>query len=234
MLISWITQFSLIEFPKEISCIVFTPGCNMRCDFCHNPEYVLPEKIKKLKNSFILQKAFFNFLNSRIWLLTGVSICWWEPTMQKDLVEFCQKIKNMWFKVKLDTNGTNPELLQELLSKNLLDYVAMDLKTTIIDYEKVVWTNIDTNKILESVNTIKNSNINYEFRTTLIKNIHTLEHIKEISGTILKGVKNYNLQNFKKTKILNPNFSWESFSLLELNFFKEVVLKSVENCEIRN
>jgi len=140
----------------------------------------------------------------------------------------------MWFKVKLDTNGTNPELLQELLSKNLLDYVAMDLKTTIIDYEKVVWTNIDTNKILESVNIIKNSNINYEFRTTLIKNIHTLEHIKEISGTILKGVKNYNLQNFKKTKILNPNFSWESFSLLELNFFKEVVLKSVENCEIRN
>ena len=116
----------------------------------------------------------------------------------------------------------------------MLDYVAMDLKTTIIDYEKVVWTNIDTNKILESVNIIKNSNINYEFRTTLIKNIHTLEHIKEISGTILKWVKSYNFQNFKKTKILNPNFIWESFSLLELNFFKEVVLKSVENCEIRN
>ena len=128
MLISWINRFSLIEFPWEICSVIFTLWCNFRCDYCHNSEFVLPEKIAKLKTNIIPQKAIFNFLESRKWQLSWVSICWWEPTMQKDLFEFCKKVKSMWFLVKLDTNGRDPDILQKLLAEKMVDYKTRNLK----------------------------------------------------------------------------------------------------------
>ena len=101
MLISWINKFSLIDYPWKSSCIIFTPGCNFRCDFCHNSEFVLPEKLKEVNKNLIPEIAVLNFLEKRKWLLDGVSICWWEPTIHKNLPDFCMKLKWKWFFVKI-------------------------------------------------------------------------------------------------------------------------------------
>jgi len=116
------------RFFGQVACIVFTPGCNFRCEFCHNSEFVLPKKLKSVYKNLIPLSSVFDFLEKRKWLLTGVSICWGELTLQKWPVEFCRKVKEMWFLVKLDTNWGNPEVLKDLLDKGLVDYVALDIK----------------------------------------------------------------------------------------------------------
>ncbi len=233
MLISSVTKFSLVEFPWLTSCIIFTPWCNFRCNYCHNPEFVRWDLIAKNSNNLISQTAFFNFLQTRVWLLDWVSICWGEPTLQKWLVEFCQKVKSMWFKVKLDTNWTNPELLQELFSLKLLDYIAMDIKTNIINYDKIVWVKAAFD-FQKSIEIIRNSWVDYEFRTTLIKWFHEEEDILDIVKNMIFKAKKYCLQNFKPTKLLDENFTWESFTQKELENFKKIVWDNVLNCEIRN
>ena len=173
MLISWIQKTTLLDFPGKVACIIFTAWCNLRCKYCHNSNLVLPEKLKKIME-FIDEKIFFNFLKTKIWILDGVVICWWEPTIQKDLECFCQKIKDMWFLVKVDTNWQNPHILKTLLNKNVVDYIAMDIKWDFNNLENLVWISLEKNLYQESVEIIKNqSHIDYEFRTTLIKNYHT-------------------------------------------------------------
>lgn len=232
MQIRAVNKFSLIDFPWEISCIIFTPGCNFRCGFCHNREFVLSEKLEKVYNNLIPENAFFNFLQERKWKLSWVSICWWEPTLQKDLFWFCKKIKEMWFLVKLDTNWRDPKILKKLLDEKLIDYIAMDIKDEIWKFSEISWVKIDELPYLESIKTILNSNINYEFRTTCIKWIHTKESIENIAKYIA-WAKNYYLQNYRSWNTLDPNFAWKSFSNNELLEFKKIWEKYIKNIKIR-
>lgn len=233
MQISAINKFSLIEFPWEVSAIIFTPGCNFRCGYCHNSEFVLEEKLKNIYKNLILEKAFFNFLEQRKWLLSWVSICGWEPTLQKDLYDFCLKVKSFWYKVKLDTNWRDPEILKKLLENNLVDYVAMDIKHEVWSFDKIIWVKIDEKPYLESINLLKNSNIDYEFRTTLISWIHDENIVVNISK-YLSWAKAYYLQNYRAWNTLDPNFFWKSFTSLELEKFKNIAKKYIKNVQIRN
>ena len=233
MLISWITKFSLIDYPWQVSCIVFTPGCNFRCGFCHNSEFVLPKKLLKIYKTLIPEKAVLNFLKNRKWLLTWVSICGWEPTMQQNLVTFCKQAKSLWFLVKLDTNGRDPKVVQELLDKKLVDYIAMDIKHEIWKFNILAGIKLDEKPYLETIKIIINSNIDYEFRTTVIKGIHTNETIKNIAKYI-SWAKAYYLQNYKTGRTLDPNFIWESFIERELIEFKKIGDKFIWKVWIRN
>lgn len=230
MLISGIKKTTLLDYPGKVSCIIFTAGCNLRCQYCHNSEFVLPEKIKLIKD-FIPEEIFFNFLKTKIWLLDGVVICWGEPTLQKDLEPFCQKIKDMWFLVKLDTNWQNPEILKKLLEKNLLDYIAMDIKWDYENLEDLIWK-YDKQKYFESIELIKNSGVDSEFRTTLIKNYHTLDDFEKVVKQIT-GAKKYFLQNYKWGNTLQEDFDGKSFLSWELIDFKNITLQYVEKCTIR-
>ena len=233
MKIYWINKFTIIDYPWKSSCIVFTPWCNFRCWYCHNPEFVSPELLKKNLKDLVLEKALFNFLEKRKWLLDGVSICWWEPTLQKDLVEFCERVKSMWFLVKLDTNWTKPEVLKQLLDKNLLDYIAMDIKHSIGKLKSVTWIDFDVKMLEKSMKLILDSGIDYEFRTTIVKGLHDLEDIKKISKSI-SWAKNYYIQNFRSWNTLVENFEWKSFTRRELESFKDVSKEYVESVEVRN
>lgn len=230
MLISGIKKTTLLDYPGKVSCIIFTAGCNLRCQYCHNSEFVLPEKIKLIKD-FIPEEIFFNFLKTKIWLLDGVVICWGEPTLQKDLEPFCQKIKDMWFLVKLDTNWQNPEILKKLLEKNILDYIAMDIKWDYENLEDLIWK-YDKQKYFESIKLIKNSGVDSEFRTTLIKNYHTLDDFETVVKQII-GAKKYFLQNYKWGNTLQEDFDGKSFLSWELIDFKNIALQYVEKCTIR-
>jgi len=233
MIISWINKFSLIDYPWQNCCIVFTPWCNFRCWFCHNSEFVLPEKLKQINKNIIPEKAIFNFLNKRKWLLTWVSICGWEPTIHKDLPNFCKKVKDMWFLVKLDTNGKSPKMIKELLDNKLVDYIAMDIKNEIWNFSKLAWVKLDEKPYLESIKIILNSNIDYEFRTTVTKWYHTTKIIENIAKYI-SSAKNYYLQNYKSWNTLNKDFKWESFSNKELIIFQNIAKKYIKKVWIRN
>ena len=233
MLISAINKFSLIDYPWKTSCIIFTPGCNFRCGFCHNSEFVLPEKLKKVNKNLIPEKAIFNFLEKRKWLLNWVSICGWEPTIHKDLPKFCKRVKEMWFLVKLDTNGQSSEMIKYLLDNKLVDYIAMDVKNEVWKFSESAGVQLDEKPYLESIKLLLNSDIDYEFRTTVIKWIHNKEIIKNITKYIT-WAKAYYLQNYKSWSTLDKNFIWESFTDKELGEFENIVEKYVGKVWIRN
>ncbi len=216
MKLSAIQKFTVLDYPDKVACIAFTPGCNMRCGFCHNPEFVLPEKIQELQGSFIEEETFFNFLEKRRGLLDGVVVSGGEPTIWRDLPEFLAGIKKRGFLVKFDTNGNHPEILRILIEKNLVDYVAMDVKTSLAEYPKLVGGNVKSDHIKESIELLKASNIPHEFRTTLIKEIHTESVLQDMTG-LLTGVERYYLQTFRPGHTLNPVFAmYHSFSPEEM------------------
>ncbi len=130
MIISGVQKLTLVDYPGKTACIVFLPGCGLRCRYCHNPEFVLPERIKAMTDSFIPKEPFFRFLEARKGKLDGVSICGGEPTMHKDLPEFIAKIRTLGFLVKLDTNGHNHEMIVRLIRERAVDYFALDIKQT--------------------------------------------------------------------------------------------------------
>lgn len=231
MLISALKKTTLLDYPDKIATIIFTAWCNLRCGFCHNREFVLPEEIKKITD-FIPEEVFFNFLKTKVWLLDWVVICWWEPTINRDLYDFCKRIKDLWFLVKIDTNWQNPTVLQKLLDEKLVDYIAMDIKNSFTKYELTTWVKEDLEVYKKSIEIIKNSQIDYEFRTTLVKWFHTEEDIIEISK-LISWAKKYYLQNFKWWNTLEKDFSWTSFSKKELWQLQKVCLEYVENVHIR-
>ena len=146
MKIGGLQKNTLIDFPGHLACALFTIGCNFRCPFCHNSKLVLPAFIKK-KENHIKEKEFFSFLETRKELLDGVVITGGEPCLQLDLENFCSDIKNMGFKIKLDTNGTMPEVLENLFKNKLVDYVAMDIKSNFSTYSKAAGKDVDINSI---------------------------------------------------------------------------------------
>ena len=165
MRIGGFQRLSLIDFPGLVAATVFTQGCNFRCGYCHNPELVIPD----LFQVPITPEVILDYLNSRRGKLEGVVITGGEPTLQSGLVDFIVKIKTMGFSLKLDTNGSHPEVLASLFSLKLLDYVAMDIKSSLKNYAKAASIACDTAKIQESIQIIIDSGIPYQFRTTTVK-----------------------------------------------------------------
>ena len=200
MLIGGLQKITLIDFPGRVACTVFISGCNFRCPWCYSAELVLPEKIKIQPE--ISEKNFFNFLKGRKNLLEGVAICGGEPSCDKKLPSFAKKIKKMGFFVKLDTNGSNPEILKKLIDKKLVDYIAMDIKAQFSNYEKAAGVKVNFDKIKKSIDIIKNSCIDYEFRSTIVPGIHKREDVIEMAKWI-KGAKRYYLQSFLPEKTIN-------------------------------
>lgn len=233
MLLSGIQKFTLLDFPGHIACILFTGGCNYRCGFCHNPEFVLPEELAKLRKNFIPEEAALNFLKKRRGMLDGVVISGGEPTIMPDLERFIRKVRNLGFAVKLDTNGNHPEVLRSLIGKGLVDYVAMDFKTSLSGYRALVGNGADEMKLRESIELLKEGAVEYEFRTTLIREVHTPAILKTMCKT-LSGVKRLYLQTFRSGITLDPAFrDFHGFNPDETREIAKLFSESVEEVFIR-
>jgi pyruvate formate lyase activating enzyme len=242
MQIGGLQELTLIDYPGKLAATVFLCGCNFRCPFCYSSEIVMPEKIK-VQPEFS-EKEVFNFLKSRKNLIEGVVICGGEPTMSKDLISFAEKLKKEGFFVKLDTNGSNSKILGNLIGKKLVDYVAMDIKAPFAakiqnsnfkfqNYENATGVKINLAEIRKSVDIIKNSGIDYEFRTTVVPGIHTKEDILQMAKEI-SPAKKYFLQNFLAQKTLNKNF--ESVKPYPAEFLLDIQKKIspfFEVCQVR-
>ena len=222
MPIGGLQKTTLIDFPGKVACTVFLTGCNFRCPFCYNREIVLPEEIKK--HPSISQRYLFSFLKSRQGLIEGVCLTGGEPTINQGLPEFIKKIKKMGFSLKLDTNGANPKMLQKLIREKLIDYLAMDIKAQLIKekYEKAAGVKVDLKKIKKSIEIIKNSGIDYEFRTTVVPGIHTKKDIMQIAKDI-GPARAYFLQNFQPGKNIKQEFG------MIRPYSKEFFLKIIKN-----
>lgn len=193
MIINGFQKLTLLDFPSKVACIVFTPGCNFKCPFCHNAALVThinPEDRMDIND-------ILSYLNNRKGLLEGVSITGGEPLMQKGIKDFIKQVKDMGYSVKVDTNGTYPELLIELINENLVDYVAMDIKNNKQNYAKTAGVDsVDLINIQKSISFLLEGKVEYEFRTTVVDGYHTVDTIADIADWI-KGAKKYYLQNFK-------------------------------------
>ena len=231
MKIGGLQKLTLVDYPGKVAATVFLIGCNFRCGFCHNPELVDSEGIKK--QPLIDEKQFFKFLDSKEGLIDGICITGGEPTIQSDLVEFTHKIKVKGFFVKLDTNGSNPELLEKLINEKMVDFVAMDIKTSLDKYEKAINVKIDSEKIKKSVELIKTSKTDYEFRTTVVPGLVEKKDIEKI-GKWLKGVKKIALQQFQNKKVLNKKFGeiWP-YPDKTLKEFAKILEKDIKEVELR-
>ncbi len=228
MLISGLQKLTLLDFPGRLAATVFLGGCNFRCPFCHNASLVLaPSECERISEQELL-----SFLESRKGKLSGVCITGGEPTLYPDLKELIIKIKNMGFAVKLDTNGTNPSLLSELADEGLIDYVAMDIKNSPESYEKTVGVSVDIEKIKRSVAFLLLGKVDYEFRTTVVRELHKIEDFIAISSWI-KGAKRYFLQTFEDSgDLIGSGFS--AYSREETEAILRAVLPYVPNAQIRS
>src|SRR3989339_525701 len=248
MLLGGLQKLTLIDYPGKVACTVFTVGCNFRCPFCHNPELVTQRRENDRKDAkekegvvdfslrpMISEELFFNFLSERKGILDGVCVTGGEPTVHADLEIFLRKIKEMGFLVKLDTNGTNPEILKKLLDEKLLDYIAMDLKNNFkSNYAKTAGVEVNIEDIKKSVEIIRNRGGDYEFRTTVVPGLHTKEDLLAIADEI-KGAKKYYLQQFKhEQKMLNPDFREVTpYGKDFLEDIREKIKDYFEVCEVR-
>ena len=195
---------TLLDYPGHVAATIFTGGCNFRCPFCHNSDLV----VNSTMSPCISQEEIFAFLKKRKNVLSGICITGGEPTLQTNLSEFIKKVRSLGYKIKLDTNGYRPDVISSLLEDNLLDYIAMDIKAELSNYAKVSGIpNLDTSKIKESISIIENSGIDYEFRTTVVKELHSQEDFLEISE-MLSSSSPYFIQSFKDSgNILTPGLS---------------------------
>jgi pyruvate formate lyase activating enzyme len=250
MFIGGLERLTLIDYPDKLACTVFLTGCNFRCPWCYSPELVLTERIEIQPK--MSEKEFFKFLSERRNLLEGCVVCGGEPTIHKDLRRFIKKIKRMGYAVKLDTNGFNPEVLRNLIYEKLIDYVAMDIKAPlgfksripnfksqtnskfqIPKYNKAAGVKVNLKDIKKSIEILKSSGIDYEFRTTVVPGIHTKKDILAIAKEI-SPAKRYYLQNFRGEKNLDPKF--EEISPYPNGYILNIIKKissSFEVCEIR-
>ncbi|MBI2439548.1 MAG: anaerobic ribonucleoside-triphosphate reductase activating protein [Candidatus Moranbacteria bacterium] len=223
----------MIDFPGKISCIIFTGGCNYRCGFCHNPEFVLPEELARLSKSFIPKEAALHFLQKRKGLLDGVVITGGEPTIMPDLESFIMDVRHLGFAVKLDSNGNKPEVLRALIDKGLVDYIAMDVKTSLPAYQALVGKWADEMKLRESIDILKEGRVDYEFRSTLIREVHTPE-ILDAMREMTQGAKRLYLQTFRNGVTLHPSFKdYHAFSPEEMRDIATLFSDSVDEVNIR-
>ena len=195
---------SLIDFPETIACIIFTQGCNFICPYCHNPDLVAGPQ-KRVGNLYDENKIF-KFLKKRKGFIEGVVITGGEPTLQNDLLLFCQKIKNLGYKLKIDSNGTRPQVLTTLLKNKLVDFISMDIKTSLENYHLVMPQKLDTLKIEESIRLLMDKAPAYEFRTTCSRPFVSKKIMDDI-GKMITGASKYILQKCSRdVNVLDPDF----------------------------
>lgn len=222
VLFGGVQKVSLIDYPNNVSIVFFTVGCNLRCPFCHNPELIF-----NVKNTFNNEKAF-ELIKEKKELVNSVVITGGEPTIHSDLPAFIKEIKKMGLKVKLDSNGVLPSVLEECIHD--VDYVAMDVKTSLKKYKLVGCDN--TENIKKSIKIIMEKAKDYEFRTTLAPGIINLEDLEEV-GQLVKGAKRLYLQQFRQGNNLDKNFNPTPYSFEQIQLFKEVFSKYVKSVDLR-
>jgi pyruvate formate lyase activating enzyme len=230
MKIGGLQKTSLIDFPGKISCIIFTQGCNLRCPYCHNPELVLPESfLPPLDMGEIV-----SFLEKRKGYLDGVSITGGEPCLYgKGLLSFAKRLKKMGYLVKVDTNGTFPDVIKKAVEDKLFDYIAMDVKGPLERYEVVAGVKVDVKNIERSIDLIKNSGLGYEFKTTVVKELLPVKDFENI-GALIKGANLYYIQKFIPTKAVDPkSLSYHTYSDDELETIRGIMLQYVRECYVR-
>jgi len=231
MKISGIIKTTLIDYPGHIATSIFTQGCNFKCPYCHNPDLIPAESGEE---EYMDLDYFWDFLEDRKDFLDGVAITGGEPTLQNDLIEFIEKIKMKNFKVKLDTNGSRPDIIKNIINNKLIDYIAMDIKSSISKYSNYSDDNNIEDKIIESIKVIKNSEINYEFRTTVVPGLHNENDIEEITK-IVAGSKNFTIQNFRGERPYDKDFENKlPFTEKELETFKDILEDKVNNIKIKS
>jgi len=229
MKIGGLQKVSLIDYPGEISSIIFLQGCNFKCPYCHNPELV----DSKLFGPCLQEKDVFEFLKTRIGKIDAVTITGGEPTIQNDLMPFIKRIKKMGFAVKLDSNGSRPEVIKNLLSEKLLDFIAMDIKVPLEKYEKIVRVLLKTDSIKESIKIILKAKIPHEFRTTVVKSLHSENDILKIAQ-LISGARQYTLQKFVPAKILDKKYlKAKPFSVDELEKIRKHLEKEIPIVKVR-
>lgn len=223
-----INKLTLLDYPEKVACVLYTPTCNFACPYCHNWETLIKENLPPLD----FENDIISFLKKRLGILDGVVISGGEPTLMKELPEKIKTIKELGYLVKLDTNGSNPKMLKELIENKLIDYVAMDIKHSFNKYyDIIVNRNIDLKDLEESIEILKENKVDYEFRITLIEEYHDKESIYEI-GKLLEGSKRIFLQQYK----LSDGVSDKSLHAVKEETTKEyqkILEEYIEEVELR-
>jgi len=232
MIIGGLQKNSLIDYPGKLSCVLFLSGCNFDCPYCHNPDLA---KGRLISPALLDEKMVLEILKSRKDFLDGVVISGGEPTLSKDLMSLCNRIKRMGYPVKLDTNGSRPEVVRRLINEGLVDYIAMDIKTDPFHYSPLLVRFYEPDSILSSIKIIMESAVAYEFRTTCVKPIVDLHVTKKIARNI-QGAKLYILQLFHNGRILHPEFFEKTeagYDETELQLLRSIAEPWVEKCIVR-
>ena len=228
MILKGLQKLTLLDFPGKMAATVFTGGCNFRCPFCHNGSLVIPERF----GATLPEEEFFAFLNKRRGILEGVCVSGGEPTLYPDLPEFIKKIRSLGFLVKLDTNGSHPDLLEKLIDEGLVDYVAMDIKSSKGGYARAVGIeNFDTSDIEKSVEILKKCKVDFEFRTTVVKELHSDEDFEQI-GEWLRGDSKIFLQTFTDSGDLIGT-GYTAYSEEEMKSLLSLLQKHMPNAALR-
>lgn len=228
MQIHGLNKTTLLDYPEHVAATVFTGGCNFRCPFCHNADLVL----HPMSQPLIKEEEVFSFLKRRQGIIDGVCITGGEPTLQADLVSFISKIKELNFLVKLDTNGYKPDILQELIERKMLDYVSMDIKSSKEKYPILSGVeHINIREVEKSVDVLKQSKVEYEFRTTIVKELHEIGEMEQI-GEWLQGAPAYYLQAYRQNENVSGK-GFTSYSKEELENMASILRRTIKRVEIR-
>ena len=230
MLLLGLQKLTLLDFPEKIAATVFTGGCNFKCPFCHNASLVIGERVKA--GEPIAEEEFFAFLKKRRGMLEGVCVSGGEPTLAPDLIPFLNNIKELGYLVKLDTNGYRPDVLRQVIDGGIVDYVAMDIKSSREGYARAVGLDkIDVSKIEESAAMLMLGKVDFEFRTTLVRELHSEDDIVAI-GEWLRGDERYFLQTFVDSgDLICENFS--GYDKNETERLLKLLTPYIPNAQIR-
>lgn len=230
MKVTGIQKLTLLDYPGVVACTVFTAGCNFRCPFCHNAMLVLPEQID---DECLTDDEVFGFLKKRRGVLDGVAVTGGEPLLHADMPEFLARVKELGYKIKLDTNGSNPELLSEIVKNKLVDRVAMDIKNAPEEYARTIGLeSFDIAPVERSKEMLLSGETDYEFRTTVVKGIHTKESLIGAAKWI-KGAKEYYLQQFKDSGNLILPDGLSAYDEKQMHALADAVRDYVPTVEVR-
>ncbi|MEG1743396.1 MAG: anaerobic ribonucleoside-triphosphate reductase activating protein [Clostridia bacterium] len=219
-------KLSLLDYPEKVACTIFTRGCNFRCPFCHNASLVLHNDAELIPTDEV-----FAFLKKRAGLLDGVCVSGGEPLLQADIEDFLQKVKALGYLIKLDTNGSFPEILKRLVQKKLVDYVAMDIKSSLLTYDRLTGIKTDLSAIKQSASFLMSKAVPFEFRTTTVKELHSIDDFRMI-GEWLCGNENYYIQSFVDSgDVIKDGLS--AFSPDEINSCLAQLSKNIPNAKPR-
>ena len=230
MQVTGIQKLTLLDYPGTVACTVFTAGCNFRCPFCHNAMLVLPEQMEP---DYLTDSEVFDFLRKRRGVLDGVAVTGGEPLLHRDMPEFLSRIKELGYKIKLDTNGSNPALLREIVEAGLVDRVARDINNAPESYaETIGFEHFDIAPVEQSKSFLLEGSVDYEFRTTVVRGIHTKESLIGAAKWI-SGAKEYYLQQFKDSGSLVMGEGLSAYDEKQMHELAEAVREYVPTVEVR-